>query len=105
MIVKFIEHFTSAPSGRKHAKELVPILANYLQISNVCGDPLVIDLDGGPGYAASFLDELFGGVVRMNGAGLGAMLDTGLVTIISDDEPYLIEEIRQFVFDAEMRMV
>ena len=56
---------------------------------------LTVDLDGGYGYATSFLEEAFGGLAReLNDPGL---LD---IKIISEEEPALIEKIRQYITDA-----
>src|SRR5437868_4281697 len=50
---------------------------------------LFIDLDGGYGYATSFLEEAFGGLARIyNPSDVLRML-----TFKSDEEPYLIEDI------------
>lgn len=58
---------------------------------------LVVDLDGAAGYPTSFLESAFGGLARLEGP------DTVLtyLELKSDDEPDLIEEITQYIRDAE----
>jgi hypothetical protein len=57
---------------------------------------LHVDLDGGYGYAAGFLEEVFGGLARQ--------FDPDLVqrclSITTTDEPYLEEEIREYIAEA-----
>ena len=57
---------------------------------------LLVDLDGGYGYATSFLEEAFGGLARIY------YPDEILETIVlkSDDEPSLVEEIKEYIRDA-----
>lgn len=54
---------------------------------------LQIDLDGGYGYATSFLEEAFGGLARIYDPAL--VLDTLLFK--SSEEPYLIEDISSYI--------
>lgn len=52
------------------------------------GTKLIIDLDGGPGYAGSFLDEAFGRLAHEFGITAVDRLE-----FITEEEPYLREEI------------
>jgi hypothetical protein len=61
------------------------------------GATLDIDLDGGYGYATSFLEEAFGGLAREHDPQL--ILKT--LSFKSDEEPYLIEDIRGFIRKAD----
>jgi len=97
-VVKFVEVFSACPAGREHAAELreqvlVPLVAKP--------EDVVLDLDGSPGYAASFLEELFGGYVRHHGRALGDRLSSGSFRFVSNEEPYLVDEIVDFIADAE----
>lgn len=57
---------------------------------------LLIDLDGTEGYATSFLEAAFGELARrFPDAEVVAHLD-----FKSDDEPYLIDEIRKYIAEA-----
>lgn len=57
---------------------------------------LHINLDGTAGYATSFLEAAFGGLARLHPPKL--VLKT--IEFTSDDEPYLIDEIRQYIKEA-----
>lgn len=58
-------------------------------------DMLTVDLDGGYGYATSFLEEAFGGLAR-------ELHNVHLlnIKIISNEEPALVEKIHQYISDA-----
>jgi STAS-like domain of unknown function (DUF4325) len=58
---------------------------------------LCVDLDGTEGYATSFLEAAFGGLTRIYGA--EAVLQR--LEFKSNDEPDLVEEIRQYITEAE----
>ena len=57
---------------------------------------LFIDLDGGYGYATSFLEEAFGGLARK----YGAAVVRNVLEFKSDDEPELIPDILEYIDDA-----
>ncbi|MBY0506041.1 MAG: STAS-like domain-containing protein [Bryobacteraceae bacterium] len=57
---------------------------------------LLIDLDGGYGYATSFLEEAFGGLARKHGQRL--VNDT--LDFVSKDEPNLVKDIRSYIKQA-----
>jgi hypothetical protein len=60
---------------------------------------LVVDLDGVKGYGTSFLEESFGGLARMYGAAkVNAHLE-----IISEDEPYLADDIQTYIDEANLQ--
>ena len=59
-------------------------------------EKLIINLDGGYGYPTSFLEEAFGGLARMYDK--KKILKT--LEFISDDEPILIEEIKEYINNA-----
>lgn len=58
---------------------------------------LVVNLDGTLGYGTSFLEEAFGGLVR-----IGNSPDEvkSRLEIISTEEPYLIEDITEYIEKA-----
>lgn len=60
-------------------------------------EKLIVNLDGGYGYATSFLEEAFGGLAR-------ATKDSAVlaIEIISEEEPELIEKIRRYM-DAALK--
>lgn len=59
-------------------------------------DKLQIELDGGYGYATSFLEESFGGLARLYE--IQEVLDT--LIFVSEDEPGLIDEIVEYIKNA-----
>lgn len=105
-ILKISEAFSSTPGPRyEHEGEysgeafrkkvLKPFIDSALQ-EKVC---LIIDLDGTAGYGTSFLEEAFGGLIRADRLKL-AVLDKMLI-FISNEEPYLIDDIKSYLSDAD----
>lgn len=58
------------------------------------GDELTVNLDGGFGYATSFLEEAFGGLVR-------DLADPDILNIhiVSDEEPAWLGKIESYIKD------
>lgn len=61
---------------------------------------LVIDFDGGYGYNAGFLEEVFGGLIRK---GYRALDLINNIVFISEDEPQIIEDIMIFMLEEDQR--
>ncbi|MEL7657007.1 MAG: STAS-like domain-containing protein [Bacillota bacterium] len=59
------------------------------------GEELVVDLDGGYGYATSFLEEAFGGLARETKSP-----DVLKIKIKSDEEPALVAKVMAYMRDA-----
>lgn len=59
---------------------------------------LLIELDGTAGYGTSFLEEAFGGLIREDRIGYEAI--NTHIELVSLEEPYLIEDINQYLSDA-----
>lgn len=57
-----------------------------------------IILDGTLGYGTSFLEEVFGGLARKYGS---AQVKEKIIKIISEEEPYLIEDIEGYINETE----
>lgn len=57
---------------------------------------LFIDLDGTEGYGSSFLEESFGGLIR-KGYDVDVIRN---IKLKSDEEPELIDEIKEYIEDA-----
>jgi hypothetical protein len=71
---------------------LVPAISKY-------GEDLIVNLDGTMGYGSSFLEESFGGLIRTNH--ISAKIITKIVdNLVSDEDPSLKLEIREYVGDA-----
>ena len=62
------------------------------------GDTLVIELDGTQGYGTSFLEEAFGGLIREDGLSLDQI--SKHIDYVSEEEPYLIDDIKDYLKDA-----
>lgn len=100
--INFAKDFTKTPGGRFkdggpwsaqefREKHMEPIFEDP---SNA--DPIAIDLDGAFGYATSFLEEAFGGVVRKYGyANVAPRLQ-----FKCDDEPRLIGRIERYMWET-----
>lgn len=100
------KEFTETPGARYIAdgdhsgeefrdKFLVPKIAR----ARYLGEKLLINLDGGYGYATCFLEEAFGGLIRIHHF-TKKELDE-IISFKSDEEPYLIEDIENYMSDAE----
>lgn len=63
------------------------------------GKKLIVDLDGAAGYATSFLEESFGGLIRVGNLDLGDIKRT--IEIISIEEPYLVDNIIWYLQEAQ----
>lgn len=75
-------------------KVLKPIIESALQERT----HLVIDLDGTAGYGTSFLEEAFGGLIREDGFSFDDL--NKCLIFISEEEPYLIEDIKSYLEEA-----
>jgi hypothetical protein len=62
------------------------------------GEKLIVDLDGSSGYGTSFLEESFGGLIRVDEFRL-EQLDK-VLSCVSNEEPSLLDEIREYMKDA-----
>lgn len=60
------------------------------------GESLKIILDGTDGYATSFLDEAFGRLAET----FGVNLVKEKLSFVSEEEPYLLEEIKEYIENA-----
>lgn len=78
-------------SGEKFRKEyLEPAYHRACEVDEV----LVVDLDGTSGYASSFLEEAFGGLVRDIGDPHPVR---NKIEIKSDDRPWYVNEVREYI--------
>ncbi len=99
MKIKIANSYTKTPGGRfisegKFSGE--DFRSNYLKPAYLeakeKNEVLEIDLDGGYGYATSFLEEAFGGLARELKE--STILD---IVIISEEEPSLIGKIHEYI--------
>ena len=101
MTIRIATDFSRFPTGRYLSdgtysgegfmrEKLIPALQN--------GGKVQIILDGTMGYGSSFLEEAFGGLVRLKQWSLEDLLTK--IEIVSDEEPNLIHEIHSYMEDA-----
>ena len=105
MYFKIAQSFSETPGGR-YKKEgpysaeefrdnfLVPLYLKCLALS----EKLMLDFDGGYGYAPGFLEETFGGMIRL---GYSATDMATVIEFVSNEEPNLISNIASYISDAE----
>ena len=74
----------------------------YLEPLFASGDKsqITINLDGTMGYATSFLEESFGGLVRKFGDKYTNQEIFNRFIFISDEEPACVNEIKQYILEA-----
>lgn len=80
-------------SGEKFRDE---ILAPRFLAALENGGTLTVNLDGAVGYGTSFLEEAFGGLARLYG--IQEVKQT--IRIISNEEPYLKDDVMQYIDEA-----
>jgi hypothetical protein len=82
-------------SGEKLRKELFyPFLRDAISKNKI----VTVDLDGVTGYGTSFLEETFGGLIRDEGLSYATVKKH--LKIVSNEEPYLIDDIFHYLSDA-----
>jgi len=62
------------------------------------GNKLIVILDGTAGYGTSFLEEAFGGLIRVHKMNYNELKST--LEIISEEEDYLVSDIQEYIKDA-----
>lgn len=94
------QDFSDAPGGRLRSEGdfsgeefRESILEKKFEQTLESDDTLLVDLDGGYGYAPSFLEEAFGGLARK----YGFQKVLNYIDIKTDDEPSLKQEIMDYI--------
>ena len=72
------------------------VLGKWFSEARESAAKLFIDLDGGYGYAPSFLEEAFGGLARVHGTDAVRRV----LQLKSDEEPYLMERVDKYIREA-----
>ena len=102
MIINIAQDYTKTPGGRFITEGNFSgedfrkrILEPKFLEAQQKGEKLTVILDGGYGYATSFLEEAFGGLAR-------DLHDKSILNIelISEEEPSLVEKILSYIRDA-----
>jgi hypothetical protein len=100
--VKVAEIFSKYPGPRYIAEGeysgeafrdqvLLPIVKRSIE----SGEKILIDLDGTNGYGTSFLEETFGGLIRVNKLKYSDLKN--IFGYKSEEEPYLIDDIQDYM--------
>ena len=61
-------------------------------------DKVKIVLDGTEGYGSSFIDEAFGGLVRVHGLDKSSLLER--IVIVSEEDPLLKADVKDAILDS-----
>jgi hypothetical protein len=99
------KEFSRTPGPRKRSEgkhsgeEFLTLLSARFKTAVAKGSKLLVDLDGAAGYPTSFLEAAFGGLARSEGPG-GPDLVLRTVEFKCDDEPDLIQEIKDYISEA-----
>lgn len=104
MKINIAKDFSKNPAGRyisdgKYSGE--SFLKNYLIPAVKTHDLVELDFTGVRGYGSSFLEEAFGGLVRLTNMSFKEFMNK--ITIITQD-PFLVPEINSYINDAEKQL-
>ncbi len=105
-LLKIAKVFSTTPGPRSESEGpfsgqlfrktvLAPAVTKAIEQNEI----LTIDFDGTEGYGTSFLEEAFGGLIRNEKISHAAL--NKHLQYISKEEPYLIEDILEYLCDAE----
>ena len=104
IVFRVVTEFSRTPSARvakegKHpGEELRSIITPKIRKALENNVNFIIDLDEVAGYGTSFLEEVFGGLIREEGFSIDQLKN--VLMIKSDEEPELIDEIWQDIMEA-----
>lgn len=82
-------------SGEAFRIDLLFPKVNEAILKNI---PFEVNLDGTAGYGTSFLEESFGGLIRIHKISYNKIIN--LMRIESSEEDYLIDDIKEYLKDA-----
>jgi STAS-like domain of unknown function (DUF4325) len=104
-IISVASDFSATPGGRfekdgEFSGEAFRngVVMPLLKASLASGEKLHVDLDGTAGYATSFLEEAFGGLVRALGRPLSGLL------VIDTKNAIRKREVEGYIADAESKL-
>ena len=105
IIISIYKDFSPTPGPRyihegKFSGELFRQQVLFPKVSDALenGIPFEVNLDGTAGYGTSFLEESFGGLIRIHHLPYEKILS--LMTLISIEEDYLIDDVKEYLKDA-----
>lgn len=85
-----------AHSGEIFRKEILAPLFKQAISKKI---KIVVNLDGTEGYGTSFLEESFGGLIRVEK--IDYEIINKYLVLISNEEEYLLEDIEKYLIDAK----
>lgn len=104
-IFKISEKFSATPGPRYITEgdwsgELLrtTILKRVVMEAISSGEKITIDLDGTAGFGTSFLEEVFGGLIREDKLRISDLQK--VLYFKSNEEPYLIDDIKEYMEEA-----
>jgi hypothetical protein len=110
MRIKISSDFSFAPGPRyiregKHSGELFrnEILRPAIEEAIRSNQKLVVDLDGTAGYGRSFLEESFGGLIRIDRMDYSSIKK--VLEVVSTEQPILKEKIDTYLKSAYERQL
>ena len=104
MIYIIADQFSRTPSARVESEGKFPgeqlreIITPLLKECISRKEKFCIDLDGTAGYGTSFLEEVFGGLVRIENIAYSDLKECLLIK--SDEEEELVDECWSYIEDA-----
>ena len=105
--IKVLDDFSYTPGVREEIegddpgeKFLADVLLPKFAEALAAGKMLEVDMDDVAGYPTSFLEAAFGGLVRHY---KNAKLVRDNISIISNDDPFLSEDIDEYISDALLK--
>ncbi|WP_313001686.1 STAS-like domain-containing protein [Chryseobacterium gleum] len=104
MATLYIKDFSTTPGVRSRDEGPYSgeefrntILEPAIRESLKSGEKIKVVLDGTLGYATSFLEEVFGGIVRS----FGYDNIKRLIEVVSIQRPYYIDDVNEYMNDAK----
>lgn len=104
-VINIAAQYTKNPGGRFRTEGdfsgedfRETMLKKEYEISKRNNEELTVVLDGGYGYGSSFLEEAFGGLVRVVDN-----VDITIIKVVSREEPQLIEDVKKYLEDAVLK--
>ena len=92
-----VRDFSKAPAGEEDGRRFRLRWLHPMFLRAVAtGEKLLVDLDGGCGYATSFLREAFGGLAQQYTP--EKVLE--VLAFKSKEEPYLEDDIRRYICEV-----
>lgn len=105
VIVKIAKDYTKTPGPRYEIEGSFSgevfrktIFTDIIRGAIKDNKKIIVDLDGTVGYGTSFLEEIFGGLIRDDKIPYDELIKR--LTIISVEEPYLVDDIMDYLKEA-----